>query len=44
MHRHYQGQTAYTVYPVENYGFGAKAAREGKDKNAAERLERLKAK
>lgn len=38
------GQTAYTVYPLSNYTFGTKNAKQERDRTVGERLERLKAK
>jgi hypothetical protein len=44
MQRGPSGQTAYTVYPINNYTFGTKNAKLEKDKSVADRMERLKAK
>lgn len=39
-----QGQTAYSVFPVANYKFGAKAPKVEKNNATEERLARIKAK
>ncbi len=44
MQRSLQGQTAYSVFPVTNYSFGAKAPKTEKDSHVGERLARMRAK
>jgi hypothetical protein len=36
-------QTAYTVYPLQNYGFGSKDRKAEKDGSLDQRVARLKA-
>lgn len=38
------GQTAYSVFPVSNYKFGSKTAKQDRGNNAEERLNRIRAK
>lgn len=44
MHRGAGGQTAYSVFPVGNYKFGAKQPKPEKDNSTEARLIRIKQK